>query len=114
MSEPQAAPDSSTTPSSTTPSSTTHRQGRPVWLLPVIMTIATGVVGMFLVAGQGLYWMIAVIALVDALGVFTIIRSARINARHHEARSLSSQNQAIQNQAIQNPEIHNQDVQHRP
>jgi predicted lipid-binding transport protein (Tim44 family) len=109
MSEPQPAPDTSTTPSSTTPSSAPARQARPVWLLPVIMTIATGVVGMFLVAGQGLYWMIAVIALVDALGVFTIIRSARINARHQEARALSSQNQAIQH-----PEIHNPDVQHRP
>jgi hypothetical protein len=91
LSEPQATPDSSTT----------GRQARPVWLLPVIMTIATGVVGMFLVAGQGLYWMIAVIALVDALGVFTIIRSARINARHQEARNVSSQNQAIQNQDVQ-------------
>jgi hypothetical protein len=30
--------------------------------------------------------MIAVIAAVDALGVFTIIRSARINARNAEAR----------------------------
>ncbi|WP_457964338.1 hypothetical protein M1E17_22465 [Arthrobacter sp. D1-29] len=104
MSEPQAAPDSSTTPSSATP-----RQARPVWLLPVIMTIATGVVGMFLVAGQGLYWMIAVIALVDAIGVFTIIRSARINARHQEARNLSSQNQASQNTTIRN-----QDARHRP
>jgi len=49
------------------------------------MAVATGVVGMILVASQGLYWMIAVIAAVDALGVFTIIRSARTNARNAEA-----------------------------
>ncbi|UZX05105.1 hypothetical protein F8G81_22790 [Arthrobacter sp. CDRTa11] len=73
------------------------------------MTIATGVVGMILVAGQGLYWMIAVIALVDALGVFTIIRSARINARHQEARKLASQNQEIQNPAIHNTGVRNQE-----
>jgi hypothetical protein len=60
---------------------------RPVWLLPVIMTVATGLVGMFLVAGRGLYWLVAVIAVVDALGVYTIIRSARINARTKETRS---------------------------
>jgi hypothetical protein len=36
---------------------------------------------MVLVTAQGLYWMIAVIAAVEALGIFTIIRSARINAR---------------------------------
>jgi len=63
------------------------RTARPVWLLPVIMTVVTGVIGMLLVAGQGLYWMIAVIAVVDALGVVTIVRSARINARNHEARA---------------------------
>jgi hypothetical protein len=57
------------------------RPSRPVWLLPVIVSIATGLLGMALVASQGLYWMIAVIAVVDAIGVFTIIRSARINAR---------------------------------
>jgi hypothetical protein len=68
----------------TTPASTAPRPARPVWLLPVIMTVLTGVIGMVLVAGQGLYWMIAVIAAVDALGVFTIIWSARINARSRE------------------------------
>ena len=73
------------------------RTARPVWLLPVIMTVVTGVIGMVLVAGQGLYWMIAVIAVVDALGVVTIVRSARINARNHEARALEIQNQDIQN-----------------
>ena len=76
MSHPQTPPDASAA----------VRPARPVWLLPVIMTIATGVIGMVLVAGQGLFWMIAVIAVVDALGVFTIIRSARINARNQEAR----------------------------
>ncbi len=43
MSRPQTPPDASTT----------ARPARPVWLLPVIMTIATGVIGMVLVAGQG-------------------------------------------------------------
>ncbi len=87
MSRPQTPPDASTT----------ARPARPVWLLPVIMTIATGVIGMVLVAGQGLYWMIAVIGLVDALGVFTIIRKARINARNQDARALEIQNQETQN-----------------
>ncbi len=36
--------------------------------------------------------MIAVIAVVDAIGVFTIIRTARINARNQEARSQEIQN----------------------
>ena len=80
MSDPQ-------TTGSPTDASTAARPARPAWLLPVIMTIATGLVGMFLVAGQGLYWMIAVIAVVDALGVYTIIRSARMKARNHEARN---------------------------
>ncbi|SLK09414.1 hypothetical protein [Arthrobacter sp. P2b] len=57
------------------------RSSRPAWLLPVIVSIATSLLGMVLVAAQGLYWMIAVIAAVEALGIFTIIRSARINAR---------------------------------
>ncbi len=77
MSDPQTTPDASTP----------ARPERPAWLLPVIMTVATGIVGMVLVAGQGLDWMIAVIAVVDALGVFTIIRSARINARNQAARN---------------------------
>lgn len=89
MSDPQATPDSSTA----------SRPARPAWLMPVIMTIVTGVIGMVLVAGQGLYWMIAVIAVVDALGVFTIVRSARINARNQEARA---------------PQIHDQQLQNRP
>lgn len=75
MSHPQTTPDEA------------PRAGRPVWLMPVILTVVTGVIGMILVAGQGLHWMIAVIAVVDALGVFTIVRSARINARNHEARA---------------------------
>ncbi|HJV97833.1 MAG TPA: hypothetical protein VJ617_01865 [Arthrobacter sp.] len=87
MSDPQATPDASTA----------RRPARPVWLMPVIMTIVTGVIGMVLVAGQGLFWMIAVIAVVDALGVFTIVRSARINARNQEARALETQNQDIGN-----------------
>ena len=87
MSDPQTTPDASTA----------SRAARPVWLLPVIMTVVTGVIGMVLVAGQGLYWMIAVIAVVDALGVFTIVRSARINARHQEARALEIQDQQIPN-----------------
>jgi hypothetical protein len=87
MSHPQPPPDASSA----------ARPARPVWLLPVIMAIVTGVIGMVLVAGQGLYWMIAVIAAVDALGVFTIIRSARINARNQEARALEIQNQEIPN-----------------
>ena len=90
MSDPQ-------TTGSPADASTAARPARPAWLLPVIMAIATGLVGMFLVAGQGLYWMIAVIAVVDALGVYTIIRSARINARNQEARALEIQNQEIQN-----------------
>ena len=88
MSHPQTTPDASTA----------QRPGRPVWLLPVITTVITGVIGMFLVAGQGLYWMIAVIAVVDALGVFTIVRSARINARNQEARALEIRNQEARNQ----------------
>jgi len=87
MSDPQTTPDASTA----------QRPSRPVWLLPVIMTVVTGVIGMVLVAGQGLYWMIAVIAVVDALGVFTIVRSARINARNQEARALEIQDQQIPN-----------------
>ena len=87
MSDPQTTPDASTA----------SRAARPVWLLPVIMTVVTGVIGMVLVAGQGLYWMIAVIAVVDALGVFTIVRSARINARHQEARALEIQDQQFPN-----------------
>ena len=80
-----------------TPPEEAPRAARPVWLLPVVMTVVTGVIGMVLVAGQGLYWMIAVIAVVDALGVFTIVRSARINARNHEARALEIRNQEFQN-----------------
>jgi hypothetical protein len=63
---------------------TAARPARPAWLLPVILTVATGIAGMLFVAGQGLYWMIALIAVVDALGVYTIIRSARINGRHQQ------------------------------
>jgi hypothetical protein len=73
-------------PFTTSDTSTAQRPARPVWLMPVIMTVVTGVMGMVLVAGQGLYWMIAVIAVVDAIGVFTIIRSARISARSEEAQ----------------------------
>jgi len=87
MSDPQTTPDASTA----------SRAARPVWLLPVIMTVVTGVIGMVLVAGQGLYWMIAIIAVVDALGVFTIVRSARINARNQEARALEIQDRQIPN-----------------
>jgi len=76
MTDPQTSPDASAA----------ARPGRPVWLMPVIMTIVTGVIGMVLVAGQGLFWMIAVIAVVDAIGVFTIVRSSRINARNQEAQ----------------------------
>jgi hypothetical protein len=86
MSNPQATPDPSTAP----------RAARPVWLMPVIMTVVTGVIGMVLVAGQGLYWMIAVIAVVDAIGVFTIVRSSRINARSQEARAREIRDQQIQ------------------
>ncbi len=82
MSDPQRTPDSASTTG----------QSRPAWLLPVIMAVATGVVGMILVASQGLYWMIAVIAAVDALGVFTIIRSARTNARNAEATGAEARN----------------------
>ena len=87
MSDPQTTPDASTASGA----------ARPVWLLPVIMTVVTGVIGMVLVAGQGLYWMIAIIAVVDALGVFTIVRSARINARNQEARAPETQDQQIPN-----------------
>jgi ABC-type dipeptide/oligopeptide/nickel transport system permease subunit len=83
MSNPQATPDPSTAP----------RAARPVWLMPVIMTVVTGVIGMVLVAGQGLYWMIAVIAVVDAIGVFTIVRSSRINARSREIQDQQIQDQ---------------------
>lgn len=76
MTDPQTTPDASTA----------ARPARPVWLIPVIMTVVTGVIGMVLVAGQGLFWMIAVIAVVDAIGVFTIVRSSRINARNQEAQ----------------------------
>ena len=76
MTDPQTTPDGSTA----------ARPARPVWLMPVIMTVVTGVIGMVLVAGQGLFWMIAVIAVVDAIGVFTIVRSSRINARNQEAQ----------------------------
>ena len=87
MTDPQTPPDASAT----------ARPSRPVWLLPVIMTVVTGVIGMVLVAGQGLYWMIAVIAVVDALGVFTIVRSSRINARNQQARALEIQDQQSHN-----------------
>lgn len=87
MSDPQTTPDASTA----------SRPARPVWLMPVIMAVVTGVIGMVLVAGQGLYWMIAVIALVDALGVFTIVRSSRINARNQQARALEIQDQQSHN-----------------
>jgi hypothetical protein len=89
MSDPQTTPGESTA----------QRPARPVWLLPVIMATVTGVIGMVLVAGQGLYWMIAVIAVVDALGIFTIIRSARINARNQEAHALEIQNQESRNRS---------------
>ncbi|MEW9871159.1 hypothetical protein [Arthrobacter sp. HS15c] len=82
MTHPQTPPDASTA----------ARPARPVWLMPVIMTIVTGVIGMVLVAGQGLFWMIAVIAVVDAIGVFTIVRSSRINARNQEARARDTEN----------------------
>lgn len=55
--------------------------GRPAWLVPVIASLATSVIGIVLVASRELYWMIAVIAAVEALGIYTIVRSARINAR---------------------------------
>ena len=76
MTDPQTTPDASTA----------ARPARPVWLMPVIMTVVTGVIGMVLVAGQGLFWMIVVIAVVDAIGVFTIVRSSRVNARNQEAQ----------------------------
>ncbi|WP_461188302.1 hypothetical protein [Arthrobacter sp. Z4-13] len=68
-------------PRTTSEAPAAARPSRPAWLLPVIASIATGLIGMALVASQGLYWMIAVIAVVDAIGIATIIRSARINAR---------------------------------
>jgi hypothetical protein len=66
-------------PRTTSEAPAAARPSRPAWLLPVIAS--TGLIGMALVASQGLYWMIAVIAVVDAIGIATIIRSARINAR---------------------------------
>lgn len=103
----------------TSAASTEPLPSRPVWLLPVIMTVVTGVIGMFLVAGQGLHWMIAVIAVVDAIGVFTIIRTARINARRQEARTQIARNQEARNQIARNQDIRNhgtrtQDIQNRP
>jgi uncharacterized membrane protein len=71
MSDPQTAPGAS-------PGT---RAGRPAWLLPVIMSVATSLIAIVLMASRGLYWMIAVIAVAEALGIFTIVRTARINAR---------------------------------
>jgi len=81
-----------TNPQTPPGAATAARPARPVWLMPVIMTVVTGVIGMVLVAGQGLFWMIAVIAVVDAIGVFTIVRSSRINARNQEARARETEN----------------------
>jgi hypothetical protein len=71
MSDPQTAQDPGPAAAS----------GRPAWLVPVIVSLATSVIGVVLVASRGLYWMIAVIVAVEALSIFTIVRSARTNAR---------------------------------
>jgi hypothetical protein len=70
----------------TTPN-TTPKPARPDWLMPVIASVVTGVIGIVLVASNGLYWMCAVIAVVDAIGITTIIRASRARAKNQRLTS---------------------------
>ena len=70
----------------TTPD-TTPKSVRPDWLMPVIVTVVTGLIAIVLVASNGLYWMCAVIAVVDAIGITTIIRASRARAKNQRLTS---------------------------
>ena len=65
----------------TTPN-TSPKSVRPDWLMPVMATLVTGVIAIVLVALNGLYWMCAAIAVVEAIGITTIIRASRMRARN--------------------------------
>jgi hypothetical protein len=66
----------------TTPS-TNPKSTRPDWLMPVIIAIVTGVIGIVLLALNGFYWMGGVLAVVDAIGISTIIAASRARSRNN-------------------------------
>ena len=63
--------------------STNPKSTRPDWLMPVIIAVVTGVAGIVLLALNDLYWMCAVLAVVDATGISTIIAASRARARNN-------------------------------
>jgi hypothetical protein len=65
----------------TTPD-TTPKPVRPDWLMPVIVTVVTGLIAIVLVALNGLYWMCAAIAVVEAISISMMIRASRARARN--------------------------------
>lgn len=65
----------------TTPD-TTPKPVRPDWLMPVIVTVVTGLIAIVLVALNGLYWMGAAIAVVEAISISMMIRASRARARN--------------------------------
>jgi len=66
----------------TTPS-TNAKSTRPDWLMPVTIAIVTGVAGIVLLALNGFYWMCGVLAVVDAIGISTIIAASRARSRNN-------------------------------
>jgi ABC-type transport system involved in cytochrome bd biosynthesis fused ATPase/permease subunit len=59
---------------------TTPKPVRPDWLIPVIVTVVTGLLAIVLVAMNGLYWMCAAIAVLEAISITMMIKSSRVRA----------------------------------
>ena len=59
---------------------TTPKSVRPDWLIPVIVTVVTGLLAIVLVAMNGLYWMCAAIAVLEAISITMMIKSSKVRA----------------------------------
>ena len=59
---------------------TTPNSVRPDWLIPVIVTVVTGLIAIVLVAMNGLYWMCVAIAVLEAISITMMIKSSKVRA----------------------------------
>ena len=66
---------------------TTPNSVRPDWLIPVIVTVVTGLIAIVLVAMNGLYWMCAAIAVLEAISITMMIKSSKVRAARNSAAS---------------------------
>ncbi|MDR6504614.1 hypothetical protein [Arthrobacter oryzae] len=66
---------------------TTPKSDRPDWLIPVIVTVVTGLLAIVLVAMNGLYWMGAAIAALEAISITMMIKSSKVRAARNSGAS---------------------------